>query len=432
LPDVFRTSALSSLKSYAAAVANWLEKSASSPLSISVYDSRDSFIPKEHYEIIIDSFLPFAHRWKDLVLDTYSPSLNRIAALTEDDVPLLESLSLRDLTLNNVNDPSNPPLVWKTSGIVRSHRLQKIDYTQVQDNITLFSFKWGQLTDIKLGQTSYDWGAPANATLSDLILVLSLSPRLINFHSEIGLLLTTGLVPPSSISSLPLLNLQKFVFHDGGTPCKALFELLDVPSLLHLEFFPTDNSNFTILPTFLPQAADKILSLTTSYSFFANYRYVLSECQKLISITIKSPPSLGTASNWSPAPVDFIEDIFLEGLTLPIDHPDRLAPALEVFDCYTGVSFSDAAVLNFIKAKQSRTDIANLKRLTITFTRPSDLDILSDEKVAQCRENGLVVEFSYPLGLNPKMPFAFTPDAGIRRADSRFGWSSSSEWRTWQ
>jgi hypothetical protein len=429
LPEVFQTAALSSLKNYAAAVANWLGKSVESPLSISVYDSRDSFIPKEHYEIIIDSFLPFAHRWKDLVLNAYSSSLNRIAELTEDEVPLLESLAVHDVTLNNINDP--PPLAWKASGIVKSHRLQKIDYTQIKDNLTHFAFKWAQLTDIKLSQTSYDWGPPANATLSDLILVLSLSPRLVNFHSEIGLLLTTGLVPSPSISSLPLLNLQKLVFHDGGTNCKALFDLLEVPSLHHLEFFPTDRFSHPVLSTFLPQAANTILSLTTSYSFFINYRLVLSQCQKLTSITIKSSPSLGpTASSWSPAPVGGIEDVFLEGLTLPIDHPDRLAPALEVFECRTGGNFSDAAVLKFIKAKQSRSDIANLKRLTIIFTRPKKLNVLLDEEVAQCRENGLDVAFSYPMGLNPKIPFAFTPDAGIEHTDSRFRWSPS-EWRNW-
>jgi hypothetical protein len=286
-----------------------------------------------------------------LDLDTYSPFLTRIAALTESDVPLLESLALHDI-MSSTSYPSNPLPVWKSSGVVKSHRLNKIDYTQLEENIAGFSCKWAQLTDIKLSQSSYDWGSlNANITLTDLVIVLSLAPRLINFHSEIRFT-NTGLASRSSISSLPLLKLQKMVFHDGSADCRPLFDLLNVPSLLHLEFFPINLSSIPVLSTFLPQVAGTILYLTTPYSFFVNpnYRSALSQCQKLTSIIIKSAPSLGPTP-WSPAPVDFISDIFLNDLTLPTDHPHRLAPALEVFDCHSGGNFSDAAVLRFIKAK---------------------------------------------------------------------------------
>jgi hypothetical protein len=432
LPEEFRISTLSCLKSYATSITNWLGRSGVTPLSISLYDPRDSFVPKEHYEIIIDSFLPFTYRWKNLVLDTYSPFLTRIAALTESDVPFLESLTLHDIT-NNANDPNNPLPVWKSSGIVKSHRLTKINYTQLEDNIADFSFKWAQLTDIKLSQSSYDWGAPnANITLTDIITVLSLTPRVINFHSEIKLT-HTDLASRSSMSLLPLLNLQKMVFHDGSADCRPLFDFINVPSLLHLEFFPINLSSITVLSTFLPQVSETILSLTTSYSFFVqpNHRPALSQCQKLSSITIKSAPSLGPTP-WSPTPVDFIGDIFLNDLTLPTGHPDRLAPALEVFECQTGGNFSDAAVLKFIKAKQSRPDIAKLKRISIRFTRPKELDVLSDEEMLQYIADGLGVDVRYPVGLNPKVPFAFTPDAGVPLADNPYGWpTSSSNWGTW-
>jgi hypothetical protein len=429
LPEEFRISTLSCLKSYATSITNWLRRSGVTPLSISLYDPRDSFVPKEHYEIIIDSFLPFAHRWKNLDLDTYSPFLTRIAALAECDVPFLKSLTLHDI-MNSTSDPSNLPPAWKTSGIVKSHRLKKIDYTQLEANIADFSFKWAQLTDIKLSQSSYDWGAPnANITVADLVVVLSLAPRLINFHSEIRLT-NTGLATPPSISSLPLRHLQRMVFHDGSADCRLLFDFLNVPSLLHLEFFPINLSSVTVLSTFLPQISVTILSLTTSYSFFVqpNHRPALSQCQKLTSIIIKSPPSLGPTP-WSPTPVDFIGDIFLNDLTLQTNHPDRLAPALEFFDCQTGGNFSDAAVLKFIKTKQSQPDIASLKRISIRFTRPKELDFSSDEEVLQYVADGLCVDVRYPVGLNPQVPFAFTPDAGVPQS----GWPTySSNWDTWQ
>jgi len=130
--------------------------------------------------------------------------------------------------------------------------------------------------------------------------------------------------------------------------------------------------------------------------------------------------------------VDFISDIFLDDLTLPTDHPGCLAPALEVFDCQTGGNFSDAAVLRFIKAKQSRPDIAKLKRISIRFTRPREVDFSLDEDVRQYVADGLGVDIRYPVGLNPKVPLSFTPDAGVPLADNHYGWpTSSSNWVTW-
>lgn len=338
----------------------------------------------------------------------------------ESDVPMLESLTLHD---NNGADYSNNMLLeWKTSGLVKSPNLRKIDYTPIRDNFTDFSLTWAQLTDIKLSHASYAWGPPNTyGTLLNLVLVLSLSPRLINFHSEIGLRTNTDLTLPSSLSSSSLPNLQKLIFHDGGINCSPLFELLNVPALLHLEFFPTDSSSFTVLSTFLPHVASTVLSLTTSYAFFGNPNHysALSQCQKLTSIIIKSALSLGPIP-WSPAQAHFVKDIFLDDLTLPTDRPNRLAPALEVFECQMGGNFSDAAVLRFIKAKHSRPDIANLRRISIVFTRPKELDILSDEEAVQYVAEGLRVDLHYAMGLNPKVPFSFRPDAGVPRLGSQF------------
>lgn len=168
----------------------------------------------------------------------------------------------------------------------------------------------------------------------------------------------------------------------------SLFELLNVPSPLYLEFFPTDPSNNNVLSTFLPQAAATILSLTTSYTFFVeSNHYPLSQCQKLMSITIISSLSLGPTI-WFP-PLDSIKDAFLDGLTLPIDHSTCLAPALEILECHSGGDFSDTAVLRFIKSQQSRPDIANLKRIFIAFTRPKEIDFSSDQEVAQYVVDGL-------------------------------------------
>ena len=61
LPEEFRISTLLSLKNYATAISNWLGRLGVSPLCISLYDPGDSFVPKEHYEIIINSFLSFAN-----------------------------------------------------------------------------------------------------------------------------------------------------------------------------------------------------------------------------------------------------------------------------------------------------------------------------------------------------------------------------------
>ena len=178
---------------------------------------------------------------------------------------------------------------------------------------------------------------------------------------------------------------------------------------------------------FAQRSLETILSLTTSYSFFVNpnHRPALSQCQKLTSIIIKSAPSLGPTA-WSPAPVDFITDIFLDDLTLPMDHPDRLAPTLEFFDCQTEGKLSNAGVLRFIKAKHSWPDIATLKQISIRFTRPKELDFALDEEVLQYIADGISVDVRYPAGLDPKVPFTFIPDAGVPLSDNQLGWSTYS------
>ncbi|KIM43886.1 hypothetical protein M413DRAFT_25406 [Hebeloma cylindrosporum] len=386
LPEEFRTSTLSSLKNYATIISKWLARSGASPLRITLHDAQSSSVPKEHYEIIINSFLPFANRWKKLVLDTYSPFLGSIAELTASDVPILESLALHDLASDAIDPDSHPIL----------------------DNLNDFSLKWAQLTDIKLRSGSNNWGNPniINGTLSNLVLILSLSPSLINFHSEIRLLPDSAVAIPSSITSLPLPHLQKLVYYDAGVDCRLLFELLDVPSLLHLKIFVYNRSSQTVLPTFLPRVALTLLSLSTYGGFFVdrNHFPALSQCQKLTSIIIPESISLGR-DPWAPPTVQILKDILLDNMTLPPGHPDRLAPALEHFECRAGGRFSDAALLRFIKAKQSRPDIATLKKIFIAFTIPKETDILLDGDIAQYVADGLSIDLHYPLGLNPKEPF---------------------------
>ena len=74
LSEDFRIFTLLWLKNYATSITKWLGRLGVSPLSNSLYGPQNSSVPKEHYEIIIDSFLPFMYRWKKLDLDTYSPS----------------------------------------------------------------------------------------------------------------------------------------------------------------------------------------------------------------------------------------------------------------------------------------------------------------------------------------------------------------------
>ncbi|KIM43897.1 hypothetical protein M413DRAFT_370929 [Hebeloma cylindrosporum] len=419
LPEEFKMSTLSSLKNYATIISNWLGRSGASPLSITLHDAQSFSVPKEHYEIIIDSFLPFANLWKNLILDTYSLFLGPIAELTASDVPILESLALHDLTSDTI-DPDSHPILWKRSGLVRAPSLKRIDYTPVRDNLNDFSLKWGQLTDIKLWNDQSHWGHPnIHGTLSNLVLILSLCPRLINFHAEIRLLPDSAVAVPSSISSLSLPNLQKLVYYDAGVDCRPLFELLDVPSLLHLKFFPYDHSSQTVLPTFLPHVASTLLSLSTYIAFFVdpNHFPALTQCQKLTSIIIPESVSVGR-DPWAPPTVQILKDILLDNMTLPSGHPDRLAPALEHFECWAGGRFSDAALLRFIKAKQSRPDIATLKKIFIAFTVPKETDIFLDGDIARYVADGLSIVLRYPLGLDPKEPFEMLPaHQGVPRAE---------------
>jgi len=408
--EEFKTSSVEYLTRYATLVTNWLNRSGACPLSISLFDPCDSFLPKEYYDILVDSFLQFSTRWKNLVLDSWSPHIERLADVADSDVPLLERLTIRDF---NSLTPASQALSWKDSGLIKAPCLREIACTQVMDNIINYPLKWGQLTLLKLTQSVQEWGSPANTSLSDIALMLSMSPRLISCHFEISLL---DRIPGDGLasSSLSLPSLQNLVIHDGGVDLRPLFELLEVPSLLHLEYYPARRSGHFALSALLPRTATAIIYLSTSYHFFTDFDHYkcLSGCHDLRTLTVRSPTSLAPL-DLPRAEVPFVGDDLLDNLILRPTDPRQFAPAIEIVDWQSGASFTDAGILRFIKAKQSDSTLTKLKRLTILLNFPREFDIFEEEQVREFIKGGLDLYLSYPPGLNSTAPFAFMPSAGV-------------------
>ncbi|KIM36438.1 hypothetical protein M413DRAFT_449147 [Hebeloma cylindrosporum] len=305
--------------------------------------------------------------------------------------PLLESLTIHDWEYRGMNQ-HRPRLSWKNSRLIVASRLREIAWTHHQDKLVNFPIKWGQLTDIKLTASTYGWHEQANTFLSEIVFILRMSPRLISCHFEIPLL---NIIPSMPLLSLP--TLQTMVLHDGGTAVRPLLESLDVPELLHFEYYPTHRSGHLILPTLLPRTGTKIISFSTFYYIFAHFEWYkcLSGCRFLRTITAKSPP---TPTSLHPLPA--VQDVgqeFLDNLASNPTDPRQFAPAIEVIDWQSGGKFTDSGILRFIKAKQSNPSLATLKELTISLDRPRDFDIFKNRQVAEFIEAGLKLRIDYPI-----------------------------------
>jgi hypothetical protein len=242
-----------------------------------------------------------------------------------------------------------------------------------------------------------------------------MSPHLISCHFETSLYdrIPGDALAASLRSSLSLPNLQNLVIHDGGVDLRPLFELLEVPSLLHLEYYPVHRLGHSALSALLPRTATAIISLSTSYHFFTNFDQYkcLSKCHNLGSLTVGSVPSLGPL-DFPHREVPFVRDDFLDNLILRPTDPRQSVPAVEIIVWKSGASFTDAGILRFIKAKQSDSTLTKLKKLSISLNLPREFNIFEEEQVAGFIEEGLDLQLLYPPGLE-KSPLTFMPSAGV-------------------
>ncbi|KAF9525508.1 hypothetical protein CPB83DRAFT_859381 [Crepidotus variabilis] len=360
-------------------ITEWLTRSSSSPLSITLGDSSYIPYPDMAYEatqahILLKAILPYSNNWNKLRIVVTKQRLEDLSKLNPSQI-----LSLGTLDVENVitwEDPDEPSPTAKYAHrnlpLFLAPNLRRVSISQMMDDITSFPLPWHQLTHLSLSHNDYP-------KLSfEIVNLLKACPKIVEFR--ILTIVDPGPRIDANLAHLPALThdhrgqitLPDFkVFEisgEGSSSDPRMFDTIATPTLETVSFFlPSQVGGSPLLP--LARQAN-LTSLNTNSVLFVNddFLLILRSCPSLKHLYISCTP------NYYPESLPPIDrtDAFLKMLSTPDNNDSILCPLLEEMHITTGVTdFTDAGVLNFIKAKQAgKVDgLAKLHCLKISFPR---------------------------------------------------------------
>lgn len=389
------------------AVLEWITRSATSPLDISLGQWGTS-APDGCYDKIIHYLIRFSERWREVRFSAPYQALVPVAALPTSKVPLLETLSLDcpPVHFTHLGRQS----VWTTSGVLKAPKLRDLWLRglwlfQLNNDAMRLPINWHQFTSLSLEGTS--WGASFRSlSVSRAYKILSLCHNLITCRLEIGAMMGYDEeFLPFEITTAPisLPYLTKLSVREGGTSLSRLFTLLHLPLLNSLEFhstiWPAQDSSTSLL-SLLSSTSIQLHTLITDAQSFTRQDFIkcLRLCPFLKSLAIGKVYAMLAAPD---IPTCRIDDSFLKMFTEYSNDEGYLCPDLEDFESSSESSFSEHALLRFIQGKNggdnttTATGLAKLKQLFIIFYNRPLHDI--SQELELYKQAGLVATISYPL-----------------------------------
>ena len=386
------------------AVVEWLTRSSSYPLDISLGHLESNTVDG-FYHKIIDSIIRFSERWRHVRLSAPYQALIPIASLSPSKVPLLETLSLNC-------SPVYPAVqldfqsVWISSGVLKAPNLRDFGLwlAHLNGDVTRLPINWSQLTNISL--EGYSWGTSSPLSISRAYKLLSLCPNLISCRLEIGHnpeFNEPSLDTNTALISLPFLT--RLSVREVNASLSRLFSLLDLPSLNYIEFHttihPMHQSNTSLLS--LLTRFHNTIQLITDAEFFTPQDFIrcLKLCPLLKSLYIRKSYGMEPPPG---NPSCKIDDEFLKLFFEP-SNEGYLCPHLEDFESSSETAFSETTLLQFVKEKNGDSNthnkgLAKLKLLFVVFYCPPLADI--KQELEPYEQAGLVTSLTYPL----KTPFS--------------------------
>jgi hypothetical protein len=391
------------------AVQEWLSRSAAYPIDISLGRWGNSNLADfKFYYSIIDSLIRFSERWRKVQFMAPFQALVPITSLPPSKVPLLESLFLNCPGPTTVNftqldhDPQSVCNVLKAPNLrdlwLHGSWLSRLN-THEDSDVTRLPINWSQLTTICLEGTrflSVSTTCKLLSSCSNLIIchldILDISS--ITGDSEEPFETTTALI---SLPFLTSLSVREY------TSLSRLFTLLHLPSLNDIEFHtiirPTHQSSTSLL-CFLTRFHNT-MQLITNAKYFTRQEFIkcLRLCPLLKSLIIREGihwHTIGAPHSLSCRIDDTFLKLFFESSN---DDEGYLCPHLEDFSFKPLATFSDIALLQFVKEKNgdSTTGLAKLKSLYVTV--PFNCRCLNDinQELEPYKQAGLVASIAYPL-----------------------------------
>lgn len=358
IPDSFH------VQDFTAAVTYWLDMSGALPLSITVYQS--SLYGNRKGRDLFPYLISLSKRWKHIHLSLLPTDFPPFAALSAEDVPLLESLSIE---LHD--DEERRQKFTKPCGIFQAPRLQALSICSPLIFTGLIS--WSKLTELILTKSG------VRLHIDIAFAILKCCGNLASCTLEIR----SSEVPPQwqPQSGPVILPLLKSLSITGGNSLGPFLDNIYLPKLLTLIYIykshshrdgSTDDFNCFQFRTFLSRlTALESLTLTAS----SIRQEFLIDClgevpyitQLHLSVQNRGSRATPDTNEGHRYPVD---DHVLSLLTAT--HTKVvLCPLLKAVKCdYSGVS--DEALLPFIRSRTTQRptyDVAKLERVEFRLPR---------------------------------------------------------------
>ncbi|KAF8962451.1 hypothetical protein BDZ97DRAFT_1825074 [Flammula alnicola] len=392
--DALMVSQLTEIR--AAAVKEWIARSGTLPLSISLC-GWDILPPIDYCKIFFQWILPSSSRWKNISLACPAASLTDFRAIPPSEVPILQALSF---TISH--SKATPDAEWNDCGLFQASSLRKFSISGINTDISYLPLNWSKLTHLSLnGDTlNGDQWSPMGSVIDAFTRLLERCFGLVSCRVYVGYGANPGNRTEFPTFSLPLLE-SLWVFEMEQIP--GFLAAFDAPKLRKIEYWTPRSSTAgpSFLTRLLSNSGGGVQEVSTDPRLFSAHDLVkyLHLCPSLTSLSL-SLASPGSSFPTSPMPHDMsdspISDSLLQSFAHSKADDECLCPNLEKFTCLTEAHFSDDALLEFILRKQSGEDkrIKKLKSVNVTFTRRPTVDIMP--QLSMHISDGLKISITYP------------------------------------
>ncbi|KAJ7037446.1 hypothetical protein C8F04DRAFT_1092504 [Mycena alexandri] len=396
---------------YAQQVANtiaWLGRSGICPLSISLEGSQ--YPPSSAAGSVspfVEVIVSHASRWQHIAITASSLALDTVFSLTDNDVPLLETLEIEQIH-------GRPSLQNVSLRLLRGPKISSLALATSDISLLALPLRWENLTSLRLANQRAGPLLPP-LTSEAALQILSKCLRL----RTCQLRLADRLLAPAleeSILELPHLNslnitcIGPTIFGPGRFFSRVL--LPELRSLRiscgshtrHNPFFPflTVSPRLECLQLELnllsPLVVLDLLSMLPPTIRRLRFSLPTSRAHRI------QPGVSIVRSIVRPSP---FEDSALEALTPSPDHPAVSCPILQELEIDPTVDLSDQALLRFIKARMA-VQSPTLQRVAIQFQRQKEFDIRPE--IQLFLNSGLEVSTRY---FEPSVS-GFSPWRGVK------------------
>jgi len=393
------------------AVREWLSRSKNCPLSFTFGTNPNTVGPYRHCDDIISLLLLQLTRWRRVSVSAPKYYVAMFMALDGRQMPLLESITIRDLGEGGSSWSPQAPAVTNAEicssqlSLFENPNLRILSVSYLTQDICSLSVKWAALSHLSL---YHNLGPVEVPQIFDL---LKSCTRLVNFKLGAQFYMFTP-IPSSNqqtfqssvgtVVSLPFLENFSLYYHTEVV-YPEIFDSLELPALQEINYQWTHRSSAQPpLLSLLRKQGHSITTLTTNIEFFSEeiFRSCLRCCphlKKLIIATLRTPRMNGNESTRT------TDTDLLESFSSPSSSGEYLCPELEVLESSIATVSSDQDVLDFLARKQAGTlpGLSKMKSLGLVFSR---------------EQKQPMAEFVRPYieeGLDLGLAYRFLDDRGI-------------------